>query len=578
MYYKFDVVIVGAGGAGLMAAMQLPNASVAVLSKVYPTRSHTGAAQGGVAAALGNREEDHWKWHMYDTVKGGDYLVDQPAAEILAREAIDAVYELEHRGLPFNRTEDGRIDQRRFGGHTHHFGEGPVRRSCYAADRTGHMILQTMYQSAIKNEVRFYNEYLMLDLLVNEGRACGVVALEIRTGEIHTFHAKTVLFATGGYGRAWKVSSNAFACMGDGMSVAYRRGIPLQDMEMYQFHPTGIYKVGVLLSEAARGEGAKVLNGKGEYFMERYMPTLKDLAPRDIVSRCIIQEINEGRGVDGKDYVYLDVRHLGAKVIQEKLPDITDFARNYLGVEPITEPVPIQPTAHYAMGGIPTDTDARVVLDPQWTPMPGFYAAGEVACVSVHGANRLGTNSLVDLIVFGRRAGKHMAKFIAENDLVPLPPEPEAFSRELVDKLYSSTGHESAARVRSTLQQEMADKVFVERNETGMKQALETVAGLQDAYQNVELQDKGNTFNTELVEAIELGFLLDCAETTVHGALARKESRGAHYRTDYEKRDDAGWLKHTLAYKGTNSHDVRLDYKDVILIDDPVFKPKERKY
>jgi succinate dehydrogenase / fumarate reductase flavoprotein subunit len=578
MYHKFDVVIVGAGGAGLMAAMQLPNASVAVLSKVYPTRSHTGAAQGGVAAALGNREEDHWKWHMYDTVKGGDYLVDQPAAEILAREAIDAVYELEHRGLPFNRTEDGRIDQRRFGGHSHHFGEGPVRRSCYAADRTGHMILQTMYQSAIKNEVRFFNEYLMLDLLLNDGQACGVVALEIRTGEIHTFHAKAILFATGGYGRAWKVTSNAFACMGDGMSVAYRRGIPLQDMEMYQFHPTGIYKVGVLLSEAARGEGGKILNDKGEYFMERYMPTMKDLAPRDIVSRCIVQEVNEGRGINGKDYVYLDVRHLGAQVIQEKLPDITDFARNYLGVEPITEPVPIFPTAHYAMGGIPTDTDARVVLDPQWTPMPGFYAAGEVACVSVHGANRLGTNSLVDLIVFGRRAGKHMAKFIAESDLAPLPEQPEDFSRQIVDRLYSSTGHESAARVRTNLQQEMLDRVFVERNETGMTQALDTVAELQEAYQNVELQDKGKVFNTELVEAIELGFLLDCAEATVHGALARKESRGAHYRTDYEKRDDGNWLKHTLAYKGTTSHDVRLDYKDVILIDDPIFKPKERKY
>ena len=578
MYYKFDVVIVGSGGAGLMAAMQLPNTSVAVLTKVYPTRSHTGAAQGGVAAALGNQEEDHWKWHMYDTVKGGDYLVDQPAAEILTREAIDAVYELEHRGLPFNRTADGRIDQRRFGGHTRNYGEAPVRRSCYAADRTGHMILQTMYQNAIKNQVRFFNEYLVLDLLLNDGQACGVVALEIRTGEISTFHAKAVLFATGGYGRAWRVTSNAFACMGDGMSIAYRRGIPLEDMEMYQFHPTGIYRVGVLLSEAARGEGGKLLNGQGEYFMERYMPTLKDLAPRDIVSRCIIQEIKEGRGVDGKDYVFLDVRHLGAEKIAEKLPDITDFARNYLGVEPITEPVPIQPTAHYAMGGIPTDIDARVVIDPQWTPLPGFYAAGEVACVSVHGANRLGTNSLVDLIVFGRRAGKHMAKFIAESDLVPLPPEPEAHSRELVDRLYSSTGGESAARIRSTLQNEMDDTVFVERSERGLRHALDTIDGLQDAYTKVQLQDKGKTFNTELVEAIELGFLLDCAEATVHGALARTESRGAHYRTDYQQRDDVNWLKHTLVYKGSKAHDVRLAYKDVVLIDDPIFKPKERKY
>jgi succinate dehydrogenase / fumarate reductase flavoprotein subunit len=578
MYYKFDVVIVGAGGAGLMAAMQLPNASVAVLSKVYPTRSHTGAAQGGVAAALGNLEEDHWKWHMYDTVKGGDYLVDQPAAEILTREAIDAIYELEHRGLPFNRTEDGRIDQRRFGGHTRNYGEAPVRRSCYAADRTGHMMLQTMYQNAIKNQVRFFNEYLVLDLLLNDGRACGVVALEIRTGEIHTFHAKAVLFATGGYGRAWKVTSNAFACMGDGMAIAYRRGIPLEDMEMYQFHPTGLYKVGVLLSEAARGEGAKLLNGKGEYFMERSMPTLKDLAPRDIVSRCIIQEIKEGRGVDGKDYVYLDVRHLGEKTISQKLPDITDFARNYLGVEPITEPVPIQPTAHYAMGGIPTDVEGRVVIDPMWTPLPGFYAAGEVACVSVHGANRLGTNSLVDLIVFGRRAGKHMAKFITENEHVPLPSQPEDFARKLVDSLYSSSGGESAARIRSTLQNEMDDKVFVERSEASLRHALDTVDGLQDAYTCIQLQDKGRTFNTELVEAIELGFLLDCSEATIHGGLARTETRGAHYRTDYPQRDDVNWLKHTLAYKGTRTHDVRLDYKDAVLIDDPIFKPKERKY
>lgn len=578
MYYKFDVVIVGSGGAGLMAAMQLPNASVAVLTKVYPTRSHTGAAQGGVAAALGNQEEDHWKWHMYDTVKGGDYLVDQPAAEILAREAIDAVYELEHRGLPFNRTPDGRIDQRRFGGHTRNFGESPVRRSCYAADRTGHMILQTMYQNAIKNEVRFYNEYLVLDLLMNDGQACGVVALEIRTGEIHTFHAKAVLFATGGYGRAWRITSNAFACTGDGMALAYRRGIPLEDMEMYQFHPTGIYKVGVLLSEAARGEGAKLLNGKGEYFMERYMPTMKDLAPRDIVSRCIIQEVNEGRGVDGKDYVYLDVRHLGAKVITEKLPDITDFARNYLGVEPITEPVPIQPTAHYAMGGIPTDVDARVIVDANNTPFHGFYAAGEVACVSVHGSNRLGTNSLVDLIVFGRRAGKHMARFIQENDHAPLPPEPEGFAREMVDRLYSSTGGESAARIRSTMQNEMDLNVRVERDEKGLHHALDEIAGLKESYKKVQLQDKGKRFNTEIVEALELGFLLDCSEATIHGALARTESRGAHYRLDFPKRDDENWLKHTLAYKGDATHDLRLDYKPVELIDDPQFKPKERKY
>ncbi len=578
MYYKFDVVIVGSGGAGLMAAMQLPNASVAVLTKVYPTRSHTGAAQGGVAAALGNQEEDHWKWHMYDTVKGGDYLVDQPAAEVLAREAIDAVYELEHRGLPFNRTNDGRIDQRRFGGHTRNFGEGPVRRSCYAADRTGHMILQTMYQNAIKNQVRFYNEFLVLDVLMNDGQACGVTAMEIRTGEIHTFHAKAILFATGGYGRAWRVTSNAFACTGDGMAIAYRRGLPLEDMEMYQFHPTGIYRVGVLLSEAARGEGGKLLNGKGEYFMERYMPTLKDLAPRDIVSRCIIQEVNEGRGVDGKDYVYLDVRHLGAKAIAEKLPDITDFARNYLGVEPITEPVPIQPTAHYAMGGIPTDIDARAVIDSNNTPIPGLYAAGEVACVSVHGSNRLGTNSLVDLIVFGRRAGKHMAKFIAEADHAPLPSGHEDFSREMVENLFDSTGKESAARIRSAMQNEMDENVRVERNEQGLRHALDAIANLKEDYKKVQLQDKSRKFNTELVEAIELGFLLDCAEATTVGALARQESRGAHYRTDYQKRDDINWLKHTLASRDVKSGELKLDYKPVEMVDDPIFVPKERKY
>src|SRR6516165_4958940 len=475
-HHSYDVVIVGAGGAGMRAAIESTKRSrTAVLTKLYPTRSHTGAAQGGMCAALANVEEDNWEWHTFDTVKGGDYLVDQDAAEIMCKEAIDAVLDLEKMGLPFSRTEQGRIDQRRFGGHTRNHGEAPVRRSCYAADRSGHMILQTMYQNAIKNQVRFFNEFLVLDLLLNDGQACGVVALEIRTGEIHTFHSKTVLFATGVYGRAWRVTSNAFACMADGMEIDYRRGIPLEDMEMYQFRPTGIYKVGVLLSEAARGEGGKLLNGKGEYFMERYMPTLKDLAPRDIVSRCIIQEVKEGRGVDGQDYVYLDVRHLGAQMIAEKLPDITDFARNYLGVEPITEPVPIQPTAHYAMSGIPTDVEGRVVIDPQWTPMPGFYAAGEVACVSVHGANRLGTNSLVDLIVFGRRAGKHMAKFITENSHAPLPPDPEDFAREMVAKLYSNTGGESASRVRSTLQNEMDEQVFVERNEKGLHHALDTL-------------------------------------------------------------------------------------------------------
>ena len=574
-YYKFDVVIVGAGGAGLMAACQLAgNTSIAVISKLYPSRSHTGAAQGGVAAALGNKEEDHWKWHMFDTVKGGDYLTDQDAAEVLAREAIDAVYDLEHWGLPFNRTPDGRIDQRRFGGHTRNYGEGPVMRSCYAADRTGHMILQTMYQQSIKNQVRFFNEYLALDLITTEGAAAGVVAMNLRDGEIHTFHAKTVLFATGGYGRAWRITSNAMACMGDGMAIAYRRGIPLEDMEMYQFHPTGLYKIGVLLSEAARGEGGILRNSEGERFMERYTPTLKDLAPRDMVSRAIVQEIKEGRGVTPtKDAVFLDLTHLGKAIIDSKLPDITDFARTYLTIEPITDPVPIQPTAHYAMGGIPTDVEGRVIIDEKKTVMPGFYAAGEVACVSVHGANRLGTNSLVDLIVFGRRAGKHIARNINEWDFLPLSKGVEDFSREMVESIRSREKGEAQIAIRDELRNEMMDYVGVVRNEEKLLHAQKKIAELKERFGQVFIQDKGKTFNTELMEVIELGFLLDCSEATIAGALARKESRGGHYRDDYLKRDDANFLKHTLAYKKGN--EIELRYKPVVL---GTFEPQERKY
>ncbi|HLW03916.1 MAG TPA: succinate dehydrogenase flavoprotein subunit [Ktedonobacterales bacterium] len=574
-YHKFDVVIVGAGGAGLMAACQLAgNTSIAVISKLYPTRSHTGAAQGGVAAALGNVEEDHWKWHMFDTVKGGDYLVDQDAAEVLAREAIDAVYDLEHWGLPFNRTPDGRLDQRRFGGHTRNYGEAPVRRTCYAADRTGHMILQTMFQQSIKNQVLFFNEYLALDLLMVDDAVAGVVAMDLRDGEIHTFHAKVVLFATGGYGRAWRITSNALACMGDGMAITFRRGIPLEDMEMYQFHPTGLYRVGVLLSEAARGEGGILRNSEGERFMERYTPTLKDLAPRDMVSRAIVQEIKEGRGVTPtKDAVYLDLTHLGKAVIDAKLPDITDFARTYLTIEPINEPVPIQPTAHYAMGGIPTDIEGRVIRDENKTVVPGFYAAGEAACVSVHGANRLGTNSLVDLIVFGRRAGKHIARFIDEWDFLPLPKEPEDFARKLVEDIRSRDKGEAQVNIRNELRDEMMDNVGVVRNEERLLHAQKKLIELKERLQQVAIQDKGKTFNTELMEVIELGFLLDCAQATTEGALARKESRGGHYREDYPKRDDANFLKHTLAYQERNEIDLR--YKPVAL---GTFEPQERKY
>ena len=577
-YHKFDVVIVGAGGAGLMAAMQLAhNSSIAVISKLYPTRSHTGAAQGGVAAALGNQEEDHWKWHMFDTVKGGDYLVDQDAAEVLTREAIDAVYDLEHWGLPFNRTDDGKIDQRRFGGHTRNFGEGPVRRSCYAADRTGHMILQTMYQQSVKNQVHFFNEYLMLDLLMNDGQACGVVALCLRDGSMHVFHAKAIVLATGGYGRAWRVTSNALACTGDGMAVAYRRGVPLEDMEMYQFHPTGLYKIGILLSEAARGEGAYLLNNEGERFCIRYAPTMEELAPRDMVSRFIVQEIAEGRGIDGKDYVYLSVTHLGKEKIDAKLPDITDFARNYLSVEPYYEPVPIQPTAHYAMGGVPTDIDGRVVMDEQNTVMPGLYAAGEVACVSVHGANRLGTNSLVDLIVFGRRVGKHIAqKWLPEAEFAPLPEDAEARATEMVEGLLGRKSTDvTQEAIRQEMRDTMMDNVGVVRDERTLLAARDKIVDLKDRYARISLMDTTRTFNTELMEVLELGMLLDCCEATVAGALARTESRGAHYRRDYEKRDDANFLRHTLAYQSATPGQPELRYKPVVITE---FQPKERKY
>ncbi len=577
-YHKFDVVIVGAGGAGLMSAMQLAhNSSIAVISKLYPTRSHTGAAQGGVAAALGNLEEDSWKWHMFDTVKGGDYLVDQDAAEILAREAIDAVYDLEHWGLPFNRTPDGKIDQRRFGGHTRNFGEGPVRRSCYAADRTGHMILQTMFQQSVKNQVNFFNEYMMLDLLINDGQACGVVALCLRDGTLHVFHAKAIVLATGGYGRAWRITSNALACTGDGMAVAYRRGIPLEDMEMYQFHPTGLYKVGILLSEAARGEGAYLLNSEGERFCVRYAPTLEELAPRDMVSRFIYDEIREGRGIDGKDYVYLSVAHLGKEKIDAKLPDITDFARNYLGVEPYYEPVPIQPTAHYAMGGVPTNVEGQVVVDERNTVLPGLYAAGEVACVSVHGANRLGTNSLVDLIVFGRRAGKHIAaKWLPEAEFAPLPADPEAFAREQVESLLSNgKKRETQDALRQELRDEMMEKAGVIRDATILTDMRDKVAELKQRFREIRLMDTSRTFNTELMEVIELGNLIECAEATVAGALARQESRGGHYRADFPARDDVNFLRHTLAYHTDTPGEPELRYKPVVL---GTFELKERKY
>jgi len=585
-YHQFDIVIVGAGGAGMRAAIEAgPHARTAVISKLYPTRSHTGAAQGGMAAALANVEDDNWEWHTYDTVKGGDYLVDQDAAEILAKEAIDAVIDLENMGLPFNRTPDGRIDQRRFGGHTREHGKAPVRRACYAADRTGHMILQTLYQNCVKLGINFFNEFYVLDMAMTEvdgvEQPSGVVAYELATGDIHVFQAKAIIYATGGYGKIFKTTSNAHTLTGDGVGIIWRKGLPLEDMEFFQFHPTGLAGLGILLSEAARGEGAILRNASGERFMERYTPTLKDLAPRDIVARSMALEIREGRGAGpNKDYLYLDISHLEPAVIDEKLPDITEFARTYLGVEPYTEPVPVLPTAHYAMGGIPTDTDARVLRD-NTTAVPGLFAAGECACVSVHGSNRLGTNSLLDINVFGKRAGRNAVEYVQENkDFVPLPEDPAAGVLALIEAVRSGDGTERIAAIRKELQDSMDRNAQIFRTEESLKEVTDLIQQLRQRYKNIQVQDKGKRFNTDLLEAIELGFLLDLAEVLVYSARSRHESRGGHMREDYPDRDDENFLVHTMAYRVGDPESeagdhIRLDWKPVVITNYP---PMERKY
>ncbi|MFI6806763.1 succinate dehydrogenase flavoprotein subunit [Streptomyces luteogriseus] len=581
--HKYDTVIVGAGGAGMRAAIESTKRSrTAVLTKLYPTRSHTGAAQGGMAAALANVEEDNWEWHTFDTVKGGDYLVDQDAAEILAKEAIDSVLDLEKMGLPFNRTPNGTIDQRRFGGHSRNHGEAPVRRSCYAADRTGHMILQTLYQNCVKEGVEFYNEFYVLDQLITEvdgvKKSAGVVAYELATGEIHIFQAKSVVYASGGCGKFFKVTSNAHTLTGDGQAAVYRRGLPLEDMEFFQFHPTGIWRMGILLTEGARGEGGILRNKDGERFMEKYAPVMKDLASRDVVSRSIYTEIREGRGCGPEgDHVYLDLTHLPPEQLDAKLPDITEFARTYLGIEPYTDPIPIQPTAHYAMGGIPTNVEGEVLAD-NTTVVPGLYAAGEVACVSVHGANRLGTNSLLDINVFGKRAGIAAAEYAQKAEFVELPENPAELVIDQVERLRDATGTERVAELRRELQETMDANVMVFRTEQTIKTAVEKIAELRERYLNVSIQDKGKRFNTDLLEAIELGNLLDLAEVMAVSALARKESRGGHYREDYPNRDDVNFMRHTMAYRevgddGTET--VRLDYKPVV---QTRYQPMERKY
>ncbi len=595
--HQYEVVIVGAGGAGLMAALYATKkgAKTAVLSKLYPTRSHTGAAQGGIGAALGNLEEDRPEWHTYDTVKGSDYLGDQDAIEFMCYQAPEIVYELEHMGLPFNRTPEGRIAQRPFGGHTNNITGKPVRRACYAADRTGHMILQTLYQQSLKHQVQFFDEFQVLDLIMSNGKVAGVVALEIATGDLHIFHAKAVVFATGGWGRIWEITSNAYAYTGDGAAIVLRKDLPLQDMEFFQFHPTGIYKLGILITEGVRGEGGVLINDKGERFMDRYAPTVKDLASRDVVSRAIYIEIREGRGINGQRYVYLDVRPetvnkyaaldgrtrpdgspyvVTAEELLAKLPDIIDFCRTYLGIDPVTEPIPVQPTAHYAMGGIPTNIKAEVLADEQGTVVPGLYAAGETACVSVHGANRLGTNSLLDIVVFGKQAGIHAAEYAQGADFEPLPADAADLARSQLEAIRNSKGSERIADIAAEMKRVMMDHVGVFRTEEGMQQALNKIRELKERFKHIHIDDRGKIFNTELLTAWELGNLLDLAEVTTVSALARKESRGAHSREDYPKRDDQNWLKHTLAWMRENGQ-IELRYKPVVITK---YQPKERVY
>ncbi|HUN07122.1 MAG TPA: succinate dehydrogenase flavoprotein subunit [Aggregatilineales bacterium] len=604
--HQFDAIIVGAGGAGLMAALYASKggAKVAVVSKLYPTRSHTGAALGGIGAALGNLEEDKPIWHAYDTVKGGDYLADQNAALVLAENAVDAVIELEHMGLPFDRTPEGKISQRRFGGHTSNFGEKPVRRACHAADRTGHMILQTLYQQCIKNNVKFFDEFHVVDIIMNQGACAGAVAIELGTGDFHVFHAKATFFATGGWGRVWRVTSNAHTLTGDGAAAVFRRGIPMEDMEFYQFHPTGLYGLGVLLTEGIRGEGGILLNGKGERFMVKYAPNIKDLASRDVVSRSIYLEVRDGNGVNGKDYVHLDIRpstvnkyleaagetrRVDEAYIARVLAETLDVCRTYAGVDPLTEPMPIQPTAHYAMGGIPTNIDAEVISDARDTVVRGLYAAGEVACVSCHGANRLGTNSLVDLIVFGRRGGMKVADYVKHADFVPLPANPEKETEAEFKRIRNSKGKTRPVELRKEMQRIMMDKCGVFREGKMLDECVTDMQNLRERYRkDLHVDDLGSKYNTDVLEAWELGCLLDLAEVTAVSAANRTESRGAHSREDFKERDDNNWLVHTFVTR--DSTDVYTDGNPKLVIDttkkvdmslaekDPAFMPKVRSY
>ena len=574
MEHQFDAVIIGAGLAGLRAAIEIgADAGVAVISKVFATRSHSGAAQGGIGAALANEEDDNWEWHMFDTVKGSDYLGDQDAIETMAKDAPRTIYELEHLGVPFNRTGEGKIAQRAFGGHTSNFGKAAVKRACFAADRTGRVILDTLWEQSLQRDIKFFDEFHVLSLIMDNGRCCGVIAYELATGDLHTFRSKAVLLATGGAGKIYKTTSNAFASTGDGMALAYRAGAPMEDMEFVQFHPTGIYKLGILISEAARGEGGILRNSEGERFMERYAPVIKDLAPRDMVSRCILEEIRAGKGIGGKDYVHLDMTHLGEDVINTKLAEITGFARTYAGVDATKEPIPVQPTCHYMMGGIAADVDGRVILDSNGTPFEGLYAAGECACVSVHGANRLGCNSLLDTLVFGRRSGQEILSFVQTAEMPEASPGVARKAAARISDLMRGEGQESIGSIMGQMQEIMMEKVSVFRTAAGLTEALGKIRELQDRYRNISLRDKGSCFNRDLLDALELGHMLDLAEVIAMGALYREESRGAHFREDFPARNDDKFLRHTMI---RHTDDAPQIFEKNVTI--TRFQPQERKY
>jgi succinate dehydrogenase / fumarate reductase flavoprotein subunit len=570
--FRHDVVILGSGIAGLRAAVETSLSDVAILTKVYPHRSHSASAQGGISAALGNEEEDRWDWHMFDTIKGGDYLADQDVVEIFSKDAPRALYELEHMGVPFSRNSTGKIAQRPFGGHTRNFGERAVRRACYASDRTGRAILDTLYEQCVKQKVKFYPEFFATSLLMNGDTCVGLTAYEIAKGELHTFQSKATILATGGCGRIFKTTSNAYATTGDGLALAYRAGIPLEDMEFIQFHPTGIYKLGILISEAARGEGAILLNGKGERFMERYAPTLKDLAPRDVVSRAILTEIREGRGVNNADYVNLDLTPIGKERIEERLPDMSSFAKTYVGVDVTKEPIPVGPTCHYTMGGIPVDSEGRV-LNEKGDSVKGLYAAGECACFSLHGANRLGTNSLLDLVVFARRTGIAVTMYLANASHTQIPEDQVTNMQNHISNLLNSQGSEKIHWIRKKMREIMLERCSVFRDDKNLEIALKSIQQLRDRYKNVRLEDRGKTFNQELTEAMELGFMLDLSEIIILSAMARRESRGAHFREDFPDRDDKNSLKHTIVKPTTSGPFV--SYKPVTITR---YQPKAREY